>query len=398
MDTDVLNFLIANGMIDLSDVRQKMENMERQSYLEKHAYAIYEGKDGYWYTYLPDKTKKTGRRQVKRRSRIEVEDVVIEYYKQESDDPTLNDIFTAWNDRRLAIGLVKKSTHSRNCQIYKTYFAEFGNRRAKSLSPDDICDFLETWAASGITSKAYLNLKGVLRGMLKYAKKKKYISFGVEEALSEIDISDFKLAKKVIDDKSEVFVNSEVGEIMAYCYEHRDDACCLGVALMFVTGLRVGEIVALKGIDISDFSITIKRGEMAYQTDGHVFFEVVEHPKTPAGFREVIVPDKYRWILTDLKERSGEFIFIGRNGKRLHTGAIRKRMYQICRRLEIRVRSPHKARKTYGSILLDNGVDVKLIEKQMGHTDISCTENFYHRDRRNVEEKRRIINGIPEFE
>ena len=29
MDTDVLNFLISNGMIDLSDVRQKMKDMER---------------------------------------------------------------------------------------------------------------------------------------------------------------------------------------------------------------------------------------------------------------------------------------------------------------------------------------------------------------------------------
>lgn len=33
MDTDVLNFLISNGMIDLLDVRQKMKDMERQPYI-----------------------------------------------------------------------------------------------------------------------------------------------------------------------------------------------------------------------------------------------------------------------------------------------------------------------------------------------------------------------------
>ena len=33
----------------------------------------------------------------------------------------------------------------------------------------------------------------------------------------------------------------------------------------------------------------------------------------------------------------------------------------------------------------------------MGHTDILCTENYYHRNRRNIERKSNIISSIPEF-
>ena len=44
-------------------------------------------------------------------------------------------------------------------------------------------------------------------------------------------------------------------------------------------------------------------------------------------------------------------------------------------------KSPHKIRKTYGSILLDNHIDNKLIIEQMGRTDIRCTEEHYHRNR-----------------
>ena len=40
----------------------------------------------------------------------------------------------------------------------------------------------------------------------------------------------------------------------------------------------------------------------------------------------------------------------------------------------------------------------KIVETQMGHTDILCTERHYHRDRRSLEEKRRLINEIPEFQ
>ncbi len=38
-----------------------------------------------------------------------------------------------------------------------------------------------------------------------------------------------------------------------------------------------------------------------------------------------------------------------------------------------------------------------LIESQMGHTNIAVTENFYHRDRKRIEQKMRIINSISDF-
>ena len=60
-------------------------------------------------------------------------------------------------------------------------------------------------------------------------------------------------------------------------------------------------------------------------------------------------------------------------------------------------KSPHKIRKTYGSILLDNQVDHKLIEKQMGHTDVLTIEIHYHRDRKRIAQKMGVLNNLPEF-
>ena len=45
----MLQFLIKNGKIDISDVQNSME--------AKHPYKIWQGKDGEWYTYLPDDKK-----------------------------------------------------------------------------------------------------------------------------------------------------------------------------------------------------------------------------------------------------------------------------------------------------------------------------------------------------
>ncbi len=60
-------------------------------------------------------------------------------------------------------------------------------------------------------------------------------------------------------------------------------------------------------------------------------------------------------------------------------------------------KSPHRIRKTYGSILFDNHIDNKLIMEQMGRTDIRCTEEHYHRNRKNLDKKSSIISEIPEF-
>ena len=85
-------------------------------------------------------------------------------------------------------------------------------------------------------------------------------------------------------------------------------------------------------------------------------------------------------------------------GRRFTTNVIRKRLRKICGEVNIPHSSPHKIRKTYGSALLDHGVDNKLIMEQMGHADIACTEKHYHRNRRSYEKKTKIIDQIPDFQ
>lgn len=57
-------------------------------------------------------------------------------------------------------------------------------------------------------------------------------------------------------------------------------------------------------------------------------------------------------------------------------GALRK----LCRRLNIPERSFHKLRKTYSSFLLQNGVPKKVVQKQLGHSDIKTTQRYYNYD------------------
>ena len=124
-----------------------------------------------------------------------------------------------------------------------------------------------------------------------------------------------------------------------------------------------------------------------------------DFPKTKAGARTVIIPNDYKWLAKKILHENpfSEYVFMRKNGSRITSNCIRRRLECINKKLGIIQKSPHKIRKTYGSILLDNKVDNKLITDVMGHTTIACTENHYHRNRKTFELKTEILSSIPEF-
>lgn len=379
-----------------SYVQEILEMSRKKELLQKHPYKINQGKDGKWRTYIPDAEK--GRRLIKKSSRESLENVVVSYWKAESEDPTIKEVFEEWNNRRLELQKISPGTHLRNTQIFNRHYSEMGKKRIKAVCPEEYEEFLEGQiVAHNLTAKAFSNLKTVTRGFLKRAKKRKLIGFNVEELFQELDVSESEFCKTIKEDYEEVFDEEEMPKIMEYLLVHLDTAN-IAILLMFLTGARVGEIVSLKHSDFSGCTFKIRRTETRFKRDEKYICEVKEFPKSQAGVRTAIIPDEYEWLTGKIKALNpfGEYVFV-KDGKRMTTQSIRMRLRRICDKLGIYRKSPHKIRKTYGSILLDNHLDNQLIISQMGHTNILCTENHYHRNRKGITKKSAIISSIPEF-
>ena len=118
-----------------------------------------------------------------------------------------------------------------------------------------------------------------------------------------------------------------------------------------------------------------------------------------AGVRVVPIPEHYLWILESMKKLnpSGEYVFLNTKGQRMTGNTVRTRLKTLCKNLGIYNKSPHKIRKTYGTILLDNHLDRRLIQDLMGHTDVLTTETHYHRNRKTLERKHEILSNLPDF-
>lgn len=60
---------------------ERKRNARKNEVLEKHPYAVWKGKNGFWYTYLPNSTKSKGRELKKRKQEDDIYDLIISYYK-----------------------------------------------------------------------------------------------------------------------------------------------------------------------------------------------------------------------------------------------------------------------------------------------------------------------------
>lgn len=391
-----LKYLIGGEIINIPNIQSIIEMTKRQELLNNHPYKIWEGSNGKWYTYLPD--EKRGRILKKKSTKKDIEDVIIEYQKDVITNPTIEETFVEWNNHRRDIGKIAKSSHTRLQQVYDRHFQKFGKRKIKDVKENEWINFLEEQIFKyNLSSKSFASLKSITKGTLKWAKRQGLITYNPELMLTELDLSDTFFSKKIKEDYEEVFDEEETQKLLSYLIKNRDIRND-GIILLFVSGMRVGELVGIKpqDINLNLNTVKIRRTETRFKEDNKTIYSIKEYPKTKAGIREIVIPSSYSWLLKDLYEKSCEYVF-EENGKRLTTLLIRKRVYSVCKKTGVYKKSPHKIRATYDTILLDNGIDNRLVKDQMGHSNISVSEKNYHRNRKTIKNKAAIINSITDF-
>ncbi len=395
LDFETLKKAYDNGIIDMNTIRMQSEDMDREKCLKMHKFKVWFGEDDNWHTYLPDKEK--GRVHKKRRNKEDLEKLIIEFYQETGQNPTIEEVFYEWIERRVRLGQIAYATKDRTEDFFRRHFEEMGKRRIKTVTVKEWANFLEEQVAKKeLTSKAYSGLKNVVFGLLKRAKVRGLIDFRISEINEYIDLGKNSFRKAKNHDKKEVFDEEETELIIKYLLMNPDKHN-VALLLMFVTGMRIGEVAILKNEDIRENYIIISDSESRYR-NGHGNSYDGNLAKTEKSERIVVLPEGCEWICKRLKllNPDGEYVFVNKKG-RMTTNCFRRRLERICKKLQITPKSPHKIRKTYASILLDENFDNCLVTDQLGHVDIDVTEENYHRNRKKIEKKAEKLGKIEEF-
>lgn len=394
---EILKFAVESGILDLHTIQMQIEMNERKKYLEQHIYKIWQGKNGKWYTELPCENER-GRKLVKRTTEKDVQDVIIRYYKDAEDRHCFGDVYKEWIEDKAKYGEIQEQTHTRYEGVYKRHIkdSKFDKTPIGQISEIYLEEFIkDNICRYNLKRKGWSNLRTLLRGTFKYAKRRGYTDLSITQFLGDLELSNKIFVPTTHNDEDNVFTQSEVDKIVDYINNNDDRASIitdLAILLTFQTGMRAGEIVALQYADVNmqEQYINVNKREVRYQgADGKYVREVKDGTKTDAGERQVIIFQDAIDIIKRLRRENpfGEYMF-EINGVRIRANSLSKRLKNICEYVNIKPRSLHKIRKTYATRLINNRVDEKVIMRQLGHTDISTTKQYYYYNDKSQEEMR----------
>ena len=417
-DAELLKFAIENGMIDTALVRERIEMHKRKEILDKHPYTIWQGKDEKWRTYIPDENK--GRKLVKRNTQESIENYVIKYWNDNSDEEvqkrvakeiSLKKIFPDW--------LNYKQLHTDSTSYTKKITADW--KKFYASQPDFINMplqkmtnlFLDEWAHGMIkkfdlTKKAYYNMTMILRQCLDYAVERGYIEENVFSGV-KINTKMFRRVKKK-SGESQVYTMDEeerlIKDMIRRFQDNPKNTAPLAVMLAFEIGVRIGELCALRFSDIEGNYIHIQRQEVREfeKVDDFTMkfkcYKVVEYTKSEDGFRDIYLTETARKIIELARHMNmvnGEYseegyIFV-RKHKNINHYSIQAMILRGCNRVNMDVKTSHKIRKTYISTLIDSGLNIDAVRRFAGHSDERTTYGNYCYNRLTDRQTEEVVEG-----
>ena len=135
--------------------------------------------------------------------------------------------------------------------------------------------------------------------------------------------------------------------------------------LLFATGMRVSELCSLKNADVNLSARFIRimgkgaKERIIQLTNDEVVTSLIEYQKQDT------TPD--------------EFFLINRGGHRLSEQSVRQIINKYVKKADLKIHvTPHMFRHTFATLLLEEDVDIRYIQKILGHSSIVTTQIYTH--------------------
>lgn len=239
-------------------------------------------------------------------------------------------------------------------------FLTFFKEENYNLSRDQIRDFLsslylKTSNRSTVSRKIY-----AVRSFFQYL-----IRHGSTEKnpmdLVSIPKADKKLPEILTEDEMLKFLNDLPGESII---EIRNKAL---FELFYASGLRLSELTSLKmeNVNLSERML-------------RVLGKGNKERIVPFNRKTAEILQDYLTISNKEYKNRGDYIFLNFRGKKISERGVEKIVKEVFKKLNDSGKNvyPHLFRHSFATHLLQRGVDLRMIQELLGHSNLSTTEKY----------------------
>lgn len=257
----------------------------------------------------------------------------------------------------------------------------FGNIKADELTSEQLHKFISDKLKDGLSSNYVADIVILLKSVMKFAVNR----YNIRNRIAEVVLPKRK--------RAEVNLLSKSQQIRLQKYLSANQSLTsLGIALSLFTGLRIGELCALKwsDIDLSKRTISVTKTIQRIRVEGGTKLMITE-PKSNSSVREIPIPD---CIIPLIKSfiSDKDFYILSSNAKPVEPRVMQYRFQKLLKKANLPSIHFHALRHMFATNCVEMGFDVKSLSEILGHSGVEITLNRYVHS--SMERKKRFMKRL----
>ena len=316
--------------------------------------------------------------------------------KTEKETMTVENWVQIWKGE--SRNFVKESTFATySVAIENHILPYYGDWELRDISHEDNQEFILFLSRKKrkdglgyLSTKAVKDIMTLWLGILGKAERRGYINLGKVRY-------QYPSPNAIQNVRKENYLTlQEEFEIMN-CLKKQTSLKSLGVALALATGMRIGEICALRWdcIDILRGLIHVNKTlQRIYTKENGVGKSkvIVTAPKSFKSDRYIPLPENYMAIIKKHQAAPDAYLLTGKPDKFIEPRTLRAYYNRLMVNNGTNYVTFHGLRHTFATRLVESGCDYKTISELLGHADINTTFRTYiHSD---MDKKRQFVEKV----